>query len=188
MFQFKFYKQVPCPEDFLIFPEKTCFVKYVEWHGGERKALKQLELRLKVEEDAFASGTYLPSHANVDLLGPPTSFSGVFRFGCLSVRKFYYSVHDKFKEVRDKMAFNIPSGNHITSQLIWREYFYVMSTNNIKYGEMKDNPICLNISWAKPNEEDILKWKEGKTGIPIIDAAMRQLLVFSFTSQVEQTF
>lgn len=95
--------------------------------------------------------------------------SAYLRFGCLSARKFYYAVHDKFSEVQHELAFKIPSGNHITSQLIWREYFYSMSVNNPYYGQMKNNPICLDIPWKEGREEDILRWQQGKTGIPIID-------------------
>jgi cryptochrome len=60
--------------------------------------------------------------------------------------------------------------------LIWREYFYTMSVLNPNYAQMKDNPICLNIPWSTPDNESVLRWKLGRTGIPIIDAAMRQLL------------
>lgn len=64
----------------------------------------------------------------------------------------------------------------ILGQLIWREYFYTMSVQNPNYGQMRNNPICLNIPWSTPNDEAVLRWKLGRTGIPIIDAAMRQLL------------
>jgi deoxyribodipyrimidine photolyase len=33
-------------------------------------------------------------------------------------------------------------------------------------------------SLGQTRAEDVTKWKQGKTGIPIIDAAMRQVLVF----------
>lgn len=51
-----------------------------------------------------------------------------------------------------------------------------MSVQNPNYAQMKDNPICLNIPWSVPDNENVLRWKLGMTGIPIIDAAMRQLL------------
>lgn len=121
-----------------MFRENTGSEVFLKWTGGERNALKQLQARLKVEEDAFKSGTYMPNHANVDLTAEPTSMSAALRFGCLSVRRFYYAVHDKFEEVQDQMAFKIPSGNHITSQLIWREYFYTMSVRNPNYGQVID--------------------------------------------------
>lgn len=139
--------------------------------------MQQLNLRLAVEQEAFVGGTYLPNQANIDLLAPSTSMSAALRFGCLSVRKFYYAIHDKFNEIQAKMPYKIPGGHHITGQLIWREYFYTMSVKNLNYGQMKDNPICLNIPWGVPKEEHVLRWKQGKTGIPIIDASMRQLMV-----------
>lgn len=46
----------------------------------------------------------------------------------------------------------------ITSQLIWREYFYCMSVNNPFYNRMKENPICLNINWYE-DENKFQKWK-----------------------------
>ena len=44
-------------------------------------------------------------------------------------------------------------------QLIWREYFYTMSVNNIHYNKMIENPICLNIPWYKDTEK-LRKWTE----------------------------
>ncbi|CRK90905.1 CLUMA_CG004594, isoform A [Clunio marinus] len=169
-------KSIPSPEDFLIFPENTGSDVYVNWNGGERHALEQMIDRVKHEEEAFASGTYLPNQANVDLMGSPKSMSAALRFGCLSVRRFYYTIHDKFNEVQDKMVYKLPGGHHITGQLMWREYFYTMSINNPYYGQIKNNPICLNIPWKSSEEDEILKWKQGRTGVPIIDASMRQLL------------
>lgn len=46
----------------------------------------------------------------------------------------------------------------ITSQLIWREYFYCMSVNNPTYNRMKENPICLNIDWYD-DENQFQQWK-----------------------------
>lgn len=46
----------------------------------------------------------------------------------------------------------------ITSQLIWREYFYCMSVNNPAYNRMKENPICLNIDWYD-DENQFQQWK-----------------------------
>ena len=150
---------------------------YYRWIGGETQALKQLEDRLKVEEDAFRNGYYLPNQVNPDFLDNPTSMSPHLRFGCLSVRRFYWSVHDLYKMVHEDSFFkNYPIGSHITGQLIWREYFYTMSVENIYYAQMKENPICLEIPWSTENVELIEKWKCGKTGFPLIDAAMRQLL------------
>lgn len=44
----------------------------------------------------------------------------------------------------------------IVAQLIWREYFYTMSAQNVNYGQIADNPICLPIPWYT-NEKVALK-------------------------------
>lgn len=170
-------KEIPQPEDFGVYRENSNSVAYLQWNGGEKRALEQLKLRMKVEHEAFAVGMYLPNQVHVDLLAPPTSMSAALRFGCLSPRRFYYAIHDKFNEVQATMIHKPPGGHHITGQLIWREYFYTMSVDNPNYAQMKDNPICLDIPWGEPSAEHVERWKQGKTGIPIIDASMRQLLV-----------
>lgn len=59
-----------------------------------------------------------------------------------------------------------------------------MSVNNEFYAEMERNPICLNIPWSEPKQEDLNRWKYGKTGFPFIDAVMRQLLLEGWVHHV----
>ncbi|ROT82146.1 putative cryptochrome-1 isoform X1 [Penaeus vannamei] len=64
------------------------------FEGGETAALALLQERLKVEEDAFRDGYILPNQVNPDILGPSLSMSAAIRFGCLSVRKFYWEIQE----------------------------------------------------------------------------------------------
>jgi len=59
----------------------------------------------------------------------------------------------KFQRNPDK-EFNISA----VGQLIWREYFYTMSSNNLQYDQMESNPICLNIPWYD-DEDKLRKWE-----------------------------
>lgn len=52
-----------------------------------------------MEFQAYENGYVMPNQYHPDLLSPPLSLSAHLRFGCLSVRKFYWSIHDKFEEV-----------------------------------------------------------------------------------------
>ncbi|KAI5652106.1 FAD binding domain of DNA photolyase domain-containing protein [Phthorimaea operculella] len=151
--EFGVFDKVPKPEDLGVNLENED-IRMIRWVGGETTALKQMSNRLVVEYETFRRGSYLPTHGNPDLLGPPISLSPALRFGCLSVRKATHS---------------------ITGQLIWREYFYTMSVNNPNYGQMAGNPICLDIPWKEPEGDELKRWTEGKTGFPFVDAAMRQL-------------
>ncbi|XP_066948618.1 cryptochrome-1-like isoform X4 [Macrobrachium rosenbergii] len=160
--------KIPTPEELGFFQECEEACPYV---GGETAALKHLEERLRVEEDAFRDGYILPNQVNPDILGPPMSMSAALRFGCLSVRKFFWEV----QEVYFKLHKGLPPPSHsLTAQLIWREFFYCMSANNPKYDKMKGNPICIDIPWYE-DEEHFNAWKDGRTGYPFIDASMRQL-------------
>nr|BBD05665.1 cryptochrome 1 [Svercacheta siamensis] len=167
------FQQLLMPEDFGIYPEVKNRDRIVHWIGGERQALKHLKERLKVEEDAFREGYYLPNQARPDLLGPPSSQSAALRFGCLSVRRFYWSIQDLFSNIHGSSQ--VPNHN-ITTQLIWREFFYTMSVGNKYYAEMERNPICLSIPWKENTKGHLELWEQGKTGYPFVDAVMRQLV------------
>uniref|UniRef100_T1PEJ3 Cryptochrome-1 n=1 Tax=Musca domestica TaxID=7370 RepID=T1PEJ3_MUSDO len=173
------FLEFPTPEQFNIFPEKLSYLAKTKWIGGETQALLHLRERLNVEENAFRCGRYLPNQASPNILESPKSMSAHLRFGCLSVRKFYWDVHDLFRTVQlqaEGFGMQMFGGAHITGQLIWREYFYTMSVNNPYYDRMEGNAICLTIPWAPTNIEQLNRWTEGQTGFPLIDAAMRQLL------------
>ena len=182
--ELNFLEETPTPESFGLRYEGDLKLVHQYWEGGEQKALELLDKRLIVETNAFQNGSYLPNQACINLLGPATSLSAALRFGCLSVRRFYWSIHDIFDQVRDNSYLQIPRGPHITGQLIWREYFYTMSVTNPYFDEMERNPICLNIPWYKPKLETMDKWKEGRTGYPLIDAAMRQLLAEGWINHI----
>jgi len=64
-----------------------------------------------------------------------------------------------------------------SEQLFWREYFYQMSYKNEKFAQVDGNQMCFKIPWDYFGKQDLfLKWEEGKTGFPWIDACMRQLV------------
>ncbi|KAK3090268.1 hypothetical protein FSP39_010528 [Pinctada imbricata] len=150
------------------FPEQNSRIN--KWKGGETKALELMEVRMKSEEKAFIAGYVMPNQYQPDLTGPPLSMSAHLRFGCLSVRKFYWRIYDKFRKIYPDASVPIS----LTAQLVWREYFYTMSVDNINYDRVMENPICLKIPWYN-NPEAVNKWTMGQTGYPWIDAIMNQL-------------
>ena len=110
----------------------------------------------------------------------PKSLSPDLKFGCISVRRFYWSVMDAWHDVNERDH----RGNHIiVSQLIWREFFYAMSTNNLYYGEMKRNPICINVPWYD-NQDHLNAYLTGCTGFPFIDAGIRQIKKEGWTHHI----
>ncbi|MCI5051372.1 MAG: DNA photolyase family protein [Candidatus Pacebacteria bacterium] len=90
-----------------------------------------------------------------------SKLSTYLRFGLVSVRKIM------------KQAYEGP-GYTFMNELVWREFFmqilwHFPYTKDQAFREKYDA-----IAWRN-NEEEFEKWKEGKTGYPIVDAGMREL-------------
>ncbi|KAB7884945.1 cryptochrome/photolyase family protein [Poseidonibacter ostreae] len=100
-------------------------------------------------------------------------------------RDFFYidasskiSVHLRFGLISPKQVFNYFKSfgsadcEFFIREIFWREFYnYILF--HFPHSEF-DNLNKLEIKWNE-NEEDFIKWCEGKTGVPIIDAAMIHL-------------
>lgn len=120
-------------------------------HGGRTNAIKQM--RVAAKNIAHYSTTH-------DELTKPTSqLSAYIKFGCISIREIY-------KTFRSKHAF--------IRQLFWRDFYanILYSFPQVLGHSLKPN--YDKIKW-KHNERWFQAWCEGKTGIPVVDAGMRQL-------------
>lgn len=60
------------------------------------------------------------------------------------------------------------------TELIWREFYMMILDHNPHVTEQAFKAKYDRIPWQN-KEEDFMKWCEGKTGIPMVDAGMRQL-------------
>lgn len=101
---------------------------------------------------------------NRDFFGKKgTSLMSVhIRFGCISMREL----------VRNTISLRSTGSAAWVKELIWRE-FYQMILFNFPEVETKEFlPAYRTIPWSK-DKELFRAWKEGQTGVPIIDAAMR---------------
>ena len=119
--------------------------------GGRMNALKILK-KIKDFKD-YNLSREIPS------LRGTTYLSAYLKFNVVSVREVYKSFTENLQNV-----------NHLITQLYWRDFYMqiMYHLNPIKSNRQKYLKWNNNISWIK-------KWKEGKTGIPIIDAGMRQM-------------
>lgn len=92
-------------------------------------------------------------------LDKTTKMSAYIKFGCISIREIYY---------------NLPVKHGLIRELFWHD-FYAGITYNFPYifgGSYKKS--YDKVKWDN-NETFFNKWKEGKTGFPLVDASMRQL-------------
>nr|AWY10934.1 non-photoreceptive cryptochrome [Tritonia tetraquetra] len=139
-----------------------------KFQGGESEALARLHRHL--ERKAWVASFERPKMSPQSLYPSGTGLSPYLRFGCLSPKTFYWKLTELYKKV--KKGIDPPLALH--GQLLWREFFYTVSTNNPKFDRMVGNTICVQIPWEH-NPEALAKWAEGMTGFPWIDAIMVQL-------------
>lgn len=90
-----------------------------------------------------------------------THLSAYLKFNVVSVREVYHFFKSK-----------LPKNSKLITQLYWRDFYMsVMFNNPHVIGNNMNN---YNIEWK--NDVGLFnKWKDGKTGFPIVDAGMRQL-------------
>jgi deoxyribodipyrimidine photo-lyase len=101
-------------------------------------------------------------------LNSTTHLSAHLHFGNISPREFYWSIKDKLGEKK--------AGKTLIEQLFWREfYMYIINYHNTDYSKKSiSKPKMNNLEWKRAGI-NLEKWKSGKTGVPFVDAGMREL-------------
>jgi deoxyribodipyrimidine photo-lyase len=145
----------------------------LKFRGGESEALKRLRYYIWETE----SLSHYKQTRN-DLLGENYSskFSPWLANGSLSVRKIF----EEIKRFEEQVTKNI-STYWLVLELIWRDYFKYVA---LKYGNdlFKRGGIKRTKTELGQNGELFNAWRNGKTGIPFIDANMRELNSTGFMS------
>jgi deoxyribodipyrimidine photo-lyase len=142
--------------------------------GGESAALKRLKEYIWDKELIH---TYKQTRNG--LLGKDYSskFSVYLSLGCLSPRLIYEEI---------KKAEAIRGANDSTYwlifELLWRDYYYFIA---LKFGIRLFKRAGIKHDFAKRwkrNREHFKKWMDGETGVPFIDANMRELKLTGYLS------
>lgn len=143
------------------------------YRGGEREA------RLRLENYFWETGN-LSSYKNTrnGLLGKQYSskFSAWLAQGCISPRMIYSEVKRYEKSVKKNS-----STYWMIFELIWRDYFRYVA---LKYGNTLFYPAGIKnekVNW-KVDSMKIEAWKQGETGVPFVDANMKELNKTGFMS------
>jgi deoxyribodipyrimidine photo-lyase len=92
-----------------------------------------------------------------------TMLSAYIKYGCLSIR-----------EIVTKIRITYSIHHELIRQLIWRDFYMHLLSENPESLEGLTNSRMRKIRWSS-NKDRLEKWKTGKTGFPIVDAGMRQM-------------
>lgn len=133
--------------------------------GGETGALKKWQ--------RFLDGPILEYSRQRDLPGIDGT-SGISPFlshGAISIRRVY---HDAMALRRDAEKPGRASLDLFVSELVWREFYYHIAAFFPFVVERAFREELAGIRWTG-TETAFQAWSEGRTGYPIVDAALRQL-------------
>ena len=142
--------------------------------GSKTKRQEALEILECARRGAFKS--YNKKHDDPNHEAGSTHLSAYIKFGCVSIREVYNVF---------KLAYGRKS--KLVENLFMREFNYGIAhafPNEILAGQNKDGfvNLCLHARYEKASDKynkdasTLLQcWCDGKTGVPIIDAAMRCL-------------
>lgn len=147
----------------------------ITYKGGEQEGLKRIN-EYFWEKDLLRN--YKSSRNGLIGSDYSSKFSAALSFGCLSPRKIYWEIK-KYEEERVEND----STYWLYFELLWRDYFRFMFK---KYGNAmfrEDGIKKTKRTNIAKNEDELFEfWKEGKTGIPFIDANMLELKHTGFMS------
>jgi len=141
----------------------------VPFPAGEAEA--QRRLRAFAEGDAAGITRYRDDRNRPDLEGT-SRLSPYLRFGMLSARQAVVAARAARRAARRSDA--CYGSDTWLNELIWREFYlsilhHFPHVRSASFQRQYDR-----IPWAN-DEKDFAAWCEGRTGVPIVDSAMRQL-------------
>jgi deoxyribodipyrimidine photo-lyase len=166
---------IPTLASFGFPPEVTNDIRTaVPFKGGETVALARLE-RYIWEKELIR--TYKETRNG--MLGEDYSskFSAWLALGCLSPRLIYQEVK-RYEAERVKNE----STYWLIFELIWRDFFRFIA---LRYGTRIFKPSGIQHDFNRKWRRDVdlfVRWAEGETGIPFIDANMREMNTTGFMS------
>ena len=132
------------------------------YRAGEENALDKLDKFIDHKIHSYKEKRDYPAIDGTSSLSPYLS-SGV-----LSSRQCLFKVFEKLSEEEEGIKTWV-------NEIIWREFYkYILFHNprvskNLSFSEKYDD-----FPWSD-NQDHFFAWSKGETGVPIIDAAMRQL-------------
>lgn len=174
-------KQIPTPnqppqsdnlEDWWLLPSKPNWAGGIaqEWSAGEDTARERLIDFLEHGAGGYKDARDIPSTDGTSRLSPHLAF------GEISLRTIWFATKHKMAEGYGGEA-NYKGYDFFLREIGWREFSYHLLYHFPHTTDAPLNEKFKNFPWHNPDDynEELTRWQKGQTGIPIVDAGMRQL-------------
>lgn len=137
-----------------------------EWTPGEAGAAARLDAFLTDSLAGYAEDRDRPDHESTSRLSPH------LRFGEIGPRQIWHALHHA--RASGEAAGSERDAEKFLSELGWREFSYHLLFHNPDLATRNYDARFDAFPW-KPDAEAIDRWRRGQTGIPLVDAGMREL-------------
>ncbi len=133
------------------------------FRGGSTQAREQLTEFLAQRMAAYAERRNFPA------LKGPSYLSPALRFGLVSIRELARAAHLEAAHSEGAQVW--------LSELIWRDFYHQVLHHHpgVASGPLKPEYACIQWHEGAEADQQFQAWCEGRTGYPLVDAAMRQL-------------
>ncbi|MFM2170605.1 MAG: hypothetical protein RI957_834 [Verrucomicrobiota bacterium] len=134
--------------------------------AGEKAARQRFRQALQERISHYSERRDLPA------IDGTTRISQDLRFGLLSVRSIYEATHQAMLEAEPASRSHYHT---YLKELAWREFYFAILHFFPEVLELEFTPSWRGLPWDEPDEK-LFAWQQGRTGFPIVDAGMRELL------------
>jgi len=162
-------RRIETPDDLhsLPIPAGPALSATVPFVPREAEAQRKLDAFVQSGVDRYAD-----ARDRMDLAGT-SQLSPYLRFGMLSARQAVVAAFEAMRKASDREARK--GAETWLNQLIWREFYVAILYHFPNARRESFRPELRDVPWRN-NERDFQAWREGLTGYPVVDAAMRQLV------------
>jgi deoxyribodipyrimidine photo-lyase len=137
---------------------------------GERAARKRMDHAVSEIIGSYKERRDLPAAEGTSRL------SQDLRYGLISIRTLFRNIAEAR---RGAPSSALPGIDTYMTELAWREFYFAILQHFPHVLDHEFNEDWKGLPWDEPGEKFEL-WKQGRTGFPIVDAGMRQLLETGF--------
>ncbi|QOL19715.1 cryptochrome/photolyase family protein [Candidatus Bodocaedibacter vickermanii] len=151
-------------DDFKLLPSNPNWATGFDWSPGEFTALHKLNEFFETAVMSYKEQRDYMDKSATSMLSPH------LHFGEISPRLIYH----RCQELMALGQGDLSGVQHFLSELGWREFSYHLLYH---FPVLPTEPFRSEFNqfeWGN-NPDDLRKWQQGKTGFPIIDAAMQEL-------------
>ncbi|WP_339635685.1 deoxyribodipyrimidine photo-lyase [uncultured Sneathiella sp.] len=149
--------------DMRLNPSHWTIEKSPDWVPGKAGALDALTHFLDNGIEDYKDGRNFPATENCSRLSPH------LHYGEISPHQVWYAL-----AFREHLLKGDEDPDHFRMELAWREFSYNLLYHNPELPNKNLQGKFDRFPWRKDNDA-LQAWQQGKTGIPFVDAGMREL-------------